>query len=78
MTKLYIYNSLLPEGVCSYIPTPIATQLSDLRAILSFLLVDKLGTGLTAIVVKSSGSSVIRRAISLRRPNAPLRRYPGC
>ena len=72
------YPHNLPEGMCVYNPYPIATQLSDLRAILSFLLVDKLGTGLTAIVVKSSVSSVISRAISSWVLKAPLRRYPGC
>ena len=64
--------------MCEYTPKPMATQLSDLSAILSFLLVDKLVTGLTAIVVKSNGTSVISRAISSWVLKAPLRRYPGC
>ena len=55
---------LLPSGVSTNIPKPIATQLFDLRAILSFCLVDRLGRGLTANVVKFRGLSVISREMS--------------
>ena len=71
-------DSYLLPGLKLVVPYPITTQLFDLRAILSFCLVDKLGSGRTAMVVKLNGSSVIISAMSCITINAPLNRNPGC